>query len=124
MRSRQVPRAEWYRFFRDFSRRHQGKPLSVRVIHPRMGSQLEARDLALEGVVADSEGLGPISIHLGQEATDHVEHDIRNPTQVWVEMNDDGAEEALSIEASDGTKTILELASPRPTAGAGGARGR
>ncbi len=109
MRSRQVPRAEWFSFFRAFSQRHEDSPVSVRVIHPRLGSQIEVTDLPLEGVVSDREGRGPISIYIGRDPRDHVEHEIENPSQIWVEMADDGTEEALNVESTDGTKTILQF---------------
>jgi len=109
MRSRQVPRAEWFSYFREFSEQHQEWLVALRVIHPQLGSQLEAKDLPLEGVVSDPEGRGPISIHLGRSVRGNVEHDIQNPIQVWVEMTDEGAEQAVDIESGDGTKTILEF---------------
>jgi hypothetical protein len=109
MRSQQIPRAEWARFFQAFSERHEEWLTSVRIAHPRLGSQIEAKDLPLEGIVADPDGRGPISIHLGRSANDHIEHDVQNPVQVWVELDDDGAEQAVSVDSSDGTKTILEF---------------
>jgi len=109
MRNQQIPRAEWAHFFRGFSERHEEWLVSVRVMHSRLGSQIEAQDLPLEGIVADPGGRGPISIHLGRSADDHIEHDVRNPVQVWVELSDDGAEQAVAIDSSDGAKTILEF---------------
>jgi hypothetical protein len=40
---------------------------------------------------------------------DHVEHDVRDPIQVWIELAEHGAEEALEIKSTDGTNTILEF---------------
>jgi hypothetical protein len=111
MHNRQVPRTEWYRFFRDFSRRHEDWLVTVRILSPGLGSQLEARNLPLEGIVADHAGHGPISIHVGRSPQRHVEHHVTDPRQVWVELSADGAEEALDIESEDGTKTILEFRS-------------
>lgn len=107
MRNRQVPRSEWPSFFRGFSRRHEGWPVTVRVLSGRFGSQVEARELPLKGIVADAAGSGPISIHIGGLLDQHVEHDVPDPSQVWVSEN--GAEEALDIESLDGTKTILQF---------------
>ena len=112
MRSQQIPRAEWARFFEAFSQRHEEWLMSVRIVHPRLGSQIEAKDLPLEGIVADPDGRGPISIHLGRSASDHIEHDIRSPREVWVELSAAGAEEAIGIESEDGTKTIIEFKTP------------
>jgi hypothetical protein len=107
MRDRQVPRAEWFNFFRGFSERHADSPATVRILSPRFGCQVEARDLPLEGIVADRMGCGPISIHAGRDPERHIEHEVANPIQVWVELADDGAEEALDIESDDGTKTLV-----------------
>src|SRR5712692_2405231 len=103
MRDRQVPRAEWFNFFRGFSRRHADSPATVRILSPRLGCQVEARDLPLEGIVAGRTGSGPLSIHMGRDPERHVEHQVEKPIQVWVELADDGVEEALDIESEDGT---------------------
>ena len=107
MRDRHVPRAEWFSFFRGFSQRHADSPATVRVLSPRLGSQIEARDLPLEGIVADRAGAGPISIYVGRDPQRHVEHEVEHPLQVWVELAEDGVEEALDIESEDGTKTLV-----------------
>ena len=109
MHTRQVPRTEWFRFFRDFSVRHEDWPINVCVVHPKLGAQVEASDLPLEGIVADRAGNGPISLHVGREPGDHVEHQVRDPVQVWVEVAETGVEEAVDIESADGTKTIIQF---------------
>src|SRR5262245_10132066 len=111
MHNRLVPRTEWFRFFSDFSRRHEGALATVRVLHPRLGSQVEARDLPLEGVVSSARANGPISIHLGDSADRHVEHEIEGPHQIWVEVSEEGGAEALAVISEDGTRTIVEFAS-------------
>jgi hypothetical protein len=111
MRNRQVPRAEWFRYFQEFSRRYEGWLVTVRVLHPSFGSQVEARELPLEGVVSAADGSGPISLHLGGAAA-NVEHEIVSPRQVWVELDESGAEEALGVVSEDGTKTIVEFRVP------------
>lgn len=111
MRNRLVPHTEWQSFFRGFSERHEDWLVTVRVLSPGFGSQVEARDLPLEGIVAGSNVRSPISIHLGRVPERHVEHVVEEPKQVWVELSEDGAEEALDIESNDGTKTILQFRS-------------
>jgi len=111
MRNRLVPRSEWFRFFQEFSRRYEGWLVTVRVLHPSFGSQVEARELALEGIVSAADTSGPISLHLGGAAA-NVEHEIASPRQVWVEVDEGGAEEALGVVSEDGTKTIVEFRVP------------
>ena len=114
MRNRLVPRSEWFRFFDAFSRRHRGRTATVHVFGPRVGSQIEARGMPLEGIVSNADGTGPIAIYLGAAPpTANIEHEIDEPRQVWVEFSDDGREEALQLESQDGTKTMLELEPPR-----------
>ena len=107
MYDRQIPRAEWFNFFQGFSKRHDEWPVTVRIVSPRFGAQVEACELPLEGIVADRVGGGPISIHIGHDAGRHIEHEVVNPIQVWVEVADNGTEEALEIESNDGTKTLV-----------------
>ena len=112
MMNRFVPQAEWFRFFEEFSRRYEGWLVTVRVLHPSLGSQVEARDLPLEGVESSSDASGPISIYLGGSTQTNVEHEIPSPRQIWVEISDAGIEEALGVSSEDGTKTIVEFRSP------------
>jgi Family of unknown function (DUF5335) len=107
MRDRQIPRAEWADFFKAFSFRHADAPATVRVLSSRFGCQVEACELPFEGIAADRTGGGSISIHAGRNPEQHVAHDVPNPVQIWVEIADDGTEEALDIESDDGTKTLV-----------------
>jgi hypothetical protein len=109
MRTRQVPRAEWEPFFNDFTRRHEGWLATVRVIDNRIGSQVEARDLPLEGIVVGRKNVNSLSILLGKRPDANVEHPVERPEQVWVEMTDQGAEAALEIISAGGRRTILEF---------------
>jgi hypothetical protein len=109
MRNRQVPRSEWFRFLDDFSRRHGGSLTTVRILHPDFGSQVEARGLPLGGIVSPASASGPISIHVGSATTSHVEHEIPDPKQVWVELSESGSEEALGFVSEDGTTTIVDV---------------
>ncbi len=115
MHNRQVPRSEWFRFFREFSRRHDGWLVRVRVLHPSLGSQVELYDVPLEGVVSTPDATGPITIYAGGSPERNLEHRIPAPVQVWVEVSERGVDHALGVVSDDGTKTILEFrTSPAP----------
>lgn len=118
MKNRQVPRAEWSRFFDDFSRRHEHEPATVRVLSRRLGNQVEASALSLEGIVASAMG-DAISIHLGGAPERHVEHPVESPEQVWVELMEDGTETAVAIQSAGGVQTILEIELPRVSCACG-----
>ena len=109
MPNRMVPRAEWFKFLRGFSRRHEDEPVTVRILNRDFGSQVEASNLPLEGVLAGRRASGPISISAGRAPGGTVEHEIQDPSQVWIKLSETGAEEALDIESQDGTRTIIQL---------------
>lgn len=116
MRTRLIPRAEWFTFFQGFTRRHPRSLATLWLLGPRIGAQIEARDLALEGIVSDALATS-ISIQLGGTPGRNVEHPVAQPIGVWLEMTDDGDEVALGINSADGTTTLLELVSPVPPKG-------
>jgi hypothetical protein len=113
MRTREIPLEEWPEFLREFGRRHEDWLATVRVLGPRLGDQVEARELPLTGIVGDAES-GSISIHLGRPSETTLEHPIERPLRVWVELEDNGAERALEIESANGDKTILEFRVTHP----------
>lgn len=115
MRNRLVPRAEWFSFFEGFTRRHPGWPTTVWLVGPRIGAQVEARDLPLEGIVSDRLAT-KISIHLGDAPGRNVEHAVSRPIAVWLERSDDGGDAALGINSADGTTTLVEFRPPEPDA--------
>ena len=114
MRTRLIPHAEWFPFFEGFTRRHPGAPVTVWLLGPHIGAQIEARDLPLEGIVADPLGTA-ITISLGGPVGGNVEHPVARPTAVWEELTEDGAERALGINAADGTTTLVEFCLPNST---------
>lgn len=115
MRNRLVPRAEWFSFFEGFTRRHPGWPTTVWLVGPRIGAQVEARALPLEGIVSDRLATN-ISIHLGDSPGRNVEHAVSRPIAVWLERTDDGGDAALGINSADGTTTLVEFRPPEPDA--------
>jgi Family of unknown function (DUF5335) len=113
MPTRLIPRAEWFTFFEGFTRRYSGWRATVWVLNPRIGAQVEARDLPFEAIVADRLATA-ISIYLGGMPGKNVEHPVASPLSVWQEMSDEGAITALGINSSEGTTTLLEFRSPVP----------
>ena len=109
MKTTEVPAREWTAFFDSFSRRHQGWLVRLSVLDPRLGAQVEAVELPLQGIVADAHGRG-VTIQLGARPDD-LEHSVRHPRRVWVELagERDEAEAAIEIESADGTRAILEF---------------
>ena len=111
MQTRLVPRAEWSTFFEGFTRDHFGWPATVWILGPRIGAQVEARELPLEGIVVDPLA---ISIHLGGMPGKNVEHPVAAPVSVWLETSEEDLLGALGINTADGTTTLVEFRSPVP----------
>jgi hypothetical protein len=117
MRTQEIPRSEWRQFFDSFSRQHEGWLATLEVLGADVGAQEEGRELPLAGVSLSSGGdeAEAISIDLGMTPDKHVSHAISEPTAVWLEQTEEGANAALEIEVADGTKTLLRFRSPMPT---------
>lgn len=109
MKSRFIQRDEWGSCFEDFSKRHQGRLATVWVMDPHLGAQVQARGLPFEGISSDTKGRGAIVLQLGRAVGANVEHPVDGPSQVWLEVTDDGADAALEILSEGGRKTILEF---------------
>ena len=113
MKDREVPREEWPKFFQDLERRRRNAPVTVRVLHPELGDQVEARELPLTGVAFDSTGAGSIELLLGGRPGTNLEHDVPAPKRVLAELSDDGTPIALDIQSENGVQTLVEFAPSR-----------
>jgi Family of unknown function (DUF5335) len=116
MRTQEIPKSEWRQFFDRFSRQHEGWLATLEVLGPDVGAQEAGQELPLAGVSLSSGGdeTESISIDLGTRPDDHVSYAISEPTAVWLEQTEEGANAALEIEVADGTKTLLRFRSPMP----------
>ena len=113
MRTREIARDEWERFFDSFSRQHQGWLATIEVFGPDIGAQVEARELPFEGITAVLKGSGAdmISIITGELTEEHLAHNISAPVHVRLEESEEGAHLALEIESAAGVRTLLQFRS-------------
>ena len=111
MQTRQIPRSEWPAFLDRFSRQHEGWLVTLEILNPDFGAQVQETGLVLEGLTdeRDEAGSNTIMIMTGDEPDDHVTHPINHPTEVSLEQTDEGADVALSIKSVDGTISLLSL---------------
>jgi hypothetical protein len=111
MPTREIPRDEWNAFFEMFSKQHEGWLATVEVLGPDIGAQAEAHELPLVGITADSKGgdADAVSIIVGKAAEDHVTHIVTRPAHVRLEQTESGADEALQVEAADGTTALVRF---------------
>jgi hypothetical protein len=109
---REIPRDEWVEFLDSFSRQHEGWMVTVEVFGAEIGAQVEAEELTLEGITADlKDGENVISVIVGKRPTEHITHNIAQPTSIRIEQTEGGADMALQIESGDGMTTLVRFRS-------------
>lgn len=113
MKTQEIPKTEWPEFFDSFTRKHQGWLVNLEIFGTEIGAQVEERQLALEGITAESDGMerNTIIITMGAKPNDHITHSISQPTGVSIEQTDEGADMALAIKGEDGTTALLRFRS-------------
>jgi hypothetical protein len=115
MLTKAIARDEWTAFFETFSNRHQGWLVTIEVFGSDIGAQVEARDLPLQGITAESNRSNGelISIIVGDTPDNHVTHTIAAPTHVALKRTEQGADEAIEIESEDRATLLRFPASAR-----------
>lgn len=111
-RAREIIRDEWIPFFNEFSRRHARWLVTLEMLGPELGAQIEGRSVRFEGINADlKDGESVVTIDVGESADNRLSHAIRHPRRVWVGLcqTAKGTFETLDIEAEDGTKTLVRF---------------
>jgi hypothetical protein len=108
MPTKEISRDQWIDFFDSFSQQHRGWLVKIEVLDLELGDQVEASDLALEGITAEIEESGEdrIIVIAGKEPGSHISHTIVAPGKVWLKQTEEGADEALEIEAETGAVII------------------
>lgn len=110
MRTLEIDREHWIEALSDFSAIHEGWLVSLDVLSPAIGAQLEIRECPLLGVTVEPhDGEHRITIAAARTAADHITHVIDAPTRIWLERTDRGADAALQIESADGVTRILRF---------------
>ena len=113
MKTKEIPKTEWPKFFDSFSRQHRGGLVNLEIFGSEIGAQIEERQLALEGITDEwdkTEG-NTIMIMMGAKPDDHITHSITHPTAVSLEQTEEGADMALAIKGEDGTTALLRFRS-------------
>jgi Family of unknown function (DUF5335) len=107
-----IERSKWTNYFRDFNRRNLTRPTKLETFG-ELGAQQEERYLPFSGISLEDSGKDAprIEIMLGGGAPAdprHLTHTITHVTRIAVKRGDE-RDEAMEIEASDGTKTLLSF---------------
>lgn len=113
MKTKRIPRSEWPKFFDSFSRQHEGWLATLEIFATEIGAQVEERELAFEGIVDEwDESLGnQVIMMMGAKPDHHITHTIGRPTNVSLELTDEGADVALAITSESGSVALLRFRS-------------
>ena len=114
MKTNEIPKNEWPKFFDNFSSKHQGWSVTLEIFGTELGAQVQERELALVGIVEERDEIhdNRIVIMFGEKPNDHMTHSIRHATEVSLEQTDGGADVALAIKSTDGVMALLQFLSP------------
>jgi hypothetical protein len=104
--TKEIPKNEWREFLDDFTRENQGLRVQIEVQDPEIGSQVEARDLPLQGIAADNK---EVAVIVGDEMDPALTHIVHGATRLWVQYGSGGKVLALEIEGGDGSKTLVRF---------------
>ena len=107
--AREIPRGEWLSFLDGFSRKHEGRLVTMEVSEGEEKNRVEAENLTFEGVTPErSEDHDRISIALGKAPDDHLTHFVSDPIRVLLMETEEG-EVGLQIEAANGARTVIRF---------------
>ena len=114
MKTKEIPKKEWPKFFDSFSSKHQGWSVTLEIFGTELGAQVQERELALAGIVDEWDEIhgNRIAILLGEKPDDHITHSIERATEVSLEQTAGGADVALAIKSADGVMALLRFLSP------------
>jgi len=113
MKTKEIPKTEWPKFFDSFTRQHEGWLVNLEIFGSEIGAQMAERQLTLEGITDERNGTdgNTIIIMMGAKPNDHITHSITYPTGVSLEQTDEGADMALEIKSKDGATALLRFRS-------------
>jgi hypothetical protein len=114
VKTREIPKDQWPKFFSSFSQRHEAWLITLEIFGSELGAQVQGREIPFEGIIDEwvEAGGDQIVIMIGANPDDHITHTISHPTQVSLEQTEGGADVALQIKSADGLETLLRFRSP------------
>ena len=109
--TREIPRAGWNDFFSDFSRAHETQLVAVEVMGSDIGAQIEGQSLLFDGISEADDKHDSIALTFDSVNGEHLTHLVNHPKHVWLQRGADQSDQALEIEAADGTTTLVRFPS-------------
>lgn len=113
MKTKEIPKNEWPKFFDNFSRQHEGWLVTLEIFGSEFGAQVQERELKFAGIVDEWDEIhgNQIVIMVGEKPDDHITHRIADPTQVSVEQTDEDAHAVLAIKSANGVMALMRFRS-------------
>lgn len=109
----EIARYDWASFFDSLTYLHVDEPVSIEVLRPDLGAQLQVDDLPLDGITAElKETNATITIAAGADPERHLSHVITDPVSVRLARGSAGEDEALEIVDADRTVTLVFFEGP------------
>lgn len=114
MSTQEIPRTDWSEFCHGFSTAHLGWFATIEVFGSDIGAQVEARELPFVGITADSRksGRDTIALMFGRKPGEHLTHTITAVTHLRLDQTAEGGNEALQIESTGNTTTLVRFLPP------------
>jgi Family of unknown function (DUF5335) len=104
----EIARYDWASFFNSLTYLHIDEPVTIEVLRPDIGAQLQVEELPLDGFTAELKGSrASITIAAGTDPECHVSHIITDPVSVRLARDSAGDDEALEIVDADRTVTLV-----------------
>lgn len=102
---------QWAVRLDELSRRHYKDPVTIEVVGPNVGDQIQVRRAALEGISLDHRQApgGTVLIQVAAMCGAQTERCIEAPVKVQLKQTELGEDEVLAVEAADGTTTLVHF---------------
>lgn len=108
--TQEIPRERWRQFFDEFSKNHEGWIVSLDVLGPVLGAQVEVVGLSLVGISADVKSRGDrIELILGGRPGLNMTRIVDSPKYVWRKSLEMPGTEAIDVVSDDGTITLMRF---------------
>lgn len=107
---RQPVRQEWPGFFAVITRDERGKPVTIEIVSPEIGTKLEASEVPLEAITYDDRDdavIVEVSSSSGEQGA--LRHMVSNPWKIIFDPPSPGSVRTMDIEGSDGVHTLVTL---------------
>lgn len=109
----EVPRDQWNLFLTEFTRKNRGAHARLDVLGPEVNYQVETEDKPFDGIAADIKDRESAAwITFGSTPDDHLTHGVHGVTIIRALAPGETTGAVLELEATDGSRTILELSRP------------